>query len=149
VNGKAAELRLDERHWAGLHRNWQNGDEILVKLPMKLGRCSLDSDRSLPAAAVYGPVVLAFEAPTARALREVALKSLEPGLTPDPEHRLHSHLASNPAITARPFSTLGPGQRYFVYLDPNIGTRVPHADLTYQGRWNSAGAFRFSNEVGA
>ena len=52
-------------------------------------------------------------------------------------------------MTVRPFSSLGAGERYFVYLDPRIGTRVPHMDLKFQGRWNNAGVFRFSNEVGA
>jgi hypothetical protein len=30
-----------------------------------------------------------------------------------------------------------------------MGRRIPHSDLTFTGRWNHAGAFRFSNEVGA
>ena len=149
VNGAAADLRFDERHWAGLRRTWRNGDVILVKLPMKLWRSSLDPRHSLPAAAMYGPVVLAFEAPAARDLRHVDLEAPERDLTPEPGHPLHYHLASNPAVTARPFSSLGAGERYFVYLDPRIGTRVPHMDLKFQGRWSNAGVFRFSNEVGA
>ena len=74
VNGSATDLRFDERHWAGLRRTWRNGDVILVKLPMKLWRSSLDPRHSLPAAAMYGPVVLAFEAPAARVLSHVNLE---------------------------------------------------------------------------
>ena len=149
VNGAAAALRFDERHWAGLRRTWRNGDEIVVKLPMKLWRSSLDSQHTLPAAAMYGPVVLAFEAPAARDLRHVDLKDPEHDLTRDAGRPLHYHLTSKASVTVRPFSSLGPGQRYYVYLDPRIGTRIPHMDLKFQGRWSNAGVFRFSNEVGA
>ena len=149
VNGSAADLRFDGRHWAGLRRTWRNGDVILAKLPMKLWRSSFDPRHSRPAAAMYGPIVLAFEAPDAQALSHVELKAPERELTPEPGHPLHFHLTSNPAVTARPFSSLGPGRRYFVYLDPRIGTRVPHMDLKLQGRWGNAGVFRYSNEVGA
>ena len=38
---------------------------------------------------------------------------------------------------------------YFVYIDPTMGTVIPHADVTFTGHWNNAGVFRFSNEVGA
>ena len=30
-----------------------------------------------------------------------------------------------------------------------MGRRIPHTDLTFTGRWNNAGIFRFSNEVDA
>ncbi len=30
-----------------------------------------------------------------------------------------------------------------------MGRRIPDHDLTFTGRWNDAGVFRFSNEVGA
>jgi hypothetical protein len=36
-----------------------------------------------------------------------------------------------------------------MYLDPEMGRRIPHNDLTFAGHWNNAGVFRFSNEVGA
>ena len=69
VNGEAADLRGGDRHWTGLRRNWQGGDVITLHLPMKLWSSPLDPRRSMPAAVLHGPVVLAFDAPTQRCSR--------------------------------------------------------------------------------
>ena len=98
---------------------------------------------------LHGPVLLAFEAPSAKVLRGVDLTALEQVLTPVAGEPLHYRLAGNPSVVARPFASYGPDRRYFVYLDPEMGRRIPHSDLTFTGRWNNAGVFRFSNEVGA
>jgi len=58
-------------------------------------------------------------------------------------------VATNPAVRVRPFYALPAGERYFVYLDPKLGTRILHPDVKFTGRWNNAGVHRFSNEVGA
>jgi DUF1680 family protein len=149
VNGEAADLRVDERHWAGLRRLWRDGDVLTLRLPMKLWSSRLDARRPTPAAVLHGPVVLAFEAPSARVVRDVDLTDPEHVLTPIAGQPLHYRLAANPAILARPFASFDAGRRYFVYLDPEMGRRIPHPDLKYTGRWNNAGVFRFSNEVGA
>jgi uncharacterized protein len=149
VNGEAADLHAGNRHWTGLSRLWRNGDVISLRLPMKLWTSRLDPRRAIPAAVLHGPVLLAFEAPSAKVLRNLDLTDPERLLTPVAGGPLHYHLARNPSVSARPFASYGPGQRYFVYLDPEMGRRIPHADLTFTGRWNNAGVFRFSNEVGA
>ena len=58
VNGSAADLRFDGRHWAGLRRTWRTGDVILAKLPMKLWRSSFDPRHSRPAARALGRAAL-------------------------------------------------------------------------------------------
>jgi hypothetical protein len=116
---------------------------------MKLWVSRLDPRRTTPAAVLHGPVVLAFEAPSARVLRDQDLRALEQQLTPVAGQPLHYRLAGKPGVLARPFASYGPGQKYFVYLDPAMGSRVPHSDLKFTGSWNNAGSFRFSNQTGA
>ena len=149
VNGKAVRLRTDARHWAGLHRTWKNGDHIRLHLPMQLWTSSFDPQALTPAAALFGPVVLAFEAPSAKALRGIQPRSLNQIMAPDRRHPLHFSLASDFDVRACPFYELPQGQPYFLYLDPKMGLRIPHQDVTFSGKWNNAGVFRFSNEIGA
>ena len=149
VNGKATTPQVDDRHWTSLHRLWRNGDTISLRLPMKLWRSPLDPRRSTPMALLNGPVVLAFKVPSVKVFRDMDFMALEHNLTPVAGEPLHYRLARNPGVQVQPFASFGAGQRYFVYLDPEMGRRIPHADLTFTGRWNNAGVFRFSNEIGA
>ena len=66
VNGHVANLQVDARHWTGLRRPWRDGDVVALRLPMKLQTSRLDPERPTPVAVLYGPVVLAFEAPSAK-----------------------------------------------------------------------------------
>jgi hypothetical protein len=149
VNGVAAELRAGDRHWAGLRRLWRDNDVISVRLPMKPWCSRLDPRHPTPAAVLHGPVVLAFEAPSANLLRRVNLTDLGRVLRPDDGVPLHYRLAGDPSVVARPFASYGPGRRYFIYLYPEAGRRIPPADLTFTGRWDTTDTFRASNEVGA
>jgi DUF1680 family protein len=149
INGETSELRNDEKHWATLRRRWKDGDELKLRLPMKLWASSLDPQRPSPAAVLFGPVTMAFETPSVRALQQVDTTALDHGLTPTVGQPLCFTLMTNPAVRARPFYSFRAGERYFVYLDPAIGKRVPHMDVRFTGKWNDAEIFRFSNEIGA
>jgi hypothetical protein len=149
VNGRPAKLTADAKHWATLRRRWNNGDEINLELPMKLWSSSLNPPSSTPAAALFGPVVLAFDAPSARALRQLDLSAPERVLKPVTGRPLNFSLSSNSAVRARPLYEFRPGERYYVYLDPTMGKRIPHMDVKFTGNWNDSGTFRFSNETGA
>jgi DUF1680 family protein len=149
VNGSAAALHVDDRHWTGLQRAWRDGDVVYLRFPRKLQTSRLDPKRPTPAAVLFGPVVLAFEATSASVLRDLDLTALEKLLAPVPGEPLQFHLAKNPRVIARPFASFGAEERYFVYLDPAMGRRIPHSAMKFKGRWNNAGVFRFSNEVGA
>ena len=149
VNGREVVLQMDDKHWATLRRPWAGGDEIRLQLPMKLWASPLDPPRATPAAALFGPVMLAFTAPNGKALQRLDTTALERALMPVEGQPLCFNLASNRAVQVRPFHTYRAGERYFVYLDPKMGARISHRDVRFTGKWGDSGAFRFSNEVGA
>jgi len=75
--GREARLLLDNKHWAMLSRRWKSGDQITLRFPMRLRASPLDPQYPTPAAVSFGPVVLAFEAPTAQALQRVDVAALD------------------------------------------------------------------------
>jgi hypothetical protein len=148
VNGRVAELKV-EKHWARLERRWQNGDHIKLSLPMVLWVSRLDPQQPTPAAVMIGPVTLAFQAPSPQTLQRLDASSLVHLLEPVPNQPLCFDLVSNNTIHARPFSGFREGERYCLYLDPHMGSVISYRDVAFTGKWNDAGAFRFSNEIGA
>lgn len=149
LNGNSIACAVDEKHWVALDREWQNGDLIKLQLPMGLHSSSLNPLRKSPAAILDGPVVLAFTAPNARALASLDVSSIRRLLIKQPGHPLAFSLSSDPRIQARPFASFREGERYFMYLDPNMGTRISYQDVKFTGKWHDAGVFRYCNEVGA
>lgn len=149
LNGKPIACTVDEKHWVTLDREWQNGDVITLELPMGLHTSSLDPPRHAPGAILDGPVVLAFSAPSARALAAFDVSKVKHDLIEQPGRPLTFSLRSNPGIQARPFASFGEGERYYMYLDPNMGRRISYQDVKFSGQWHDAGVFRYCNEVGA
>lgn len=149
INGRQVALHATTNHWALLSRRWRDGDQIELRLPMKLRPASLRSDQTFPAAVLYGPVLLAFSAPNAQFIRNWDLSDLGSQLKPTKRRPLCFEMASDRAIEARPFYSFGEAERYFVYLDPTVPVRIPHEALQFTGEWHNAGAFRFSNQVEA
>ena len=149
VNQRAAILSLDTNHWATLRRRWKDGDEIILKLTMALRTAPLRAQAAGPVAAACGPVVLAFTAPRPAVLRGLCATNLVQSLRPVPQLPLTYQLVSNPSVQARPFYSFAAGERYYLYLDRTMGSRVTYREVKFSGHWNDGGALRFSNEVGA
>jgi hypothetical protein len=149
VNGEVVPAPVDDRHWSVVEREWKDGDRVHVLLPMALGSHALDPNRGYPAALAYGPVVLAFRARDAKFVAPLDLMSPEAQLTACVGEALTWRLAAAPEVLARPLFAYAEGQPYFLYLDPRAARRIPHRHVKFTGRWNDAGRFRFSNEIGA
>ncbi len=58
INGKKLRVRVNNKGYIEIDRTWKNGDEILVKYPMKLHWESASDNKNI-AALLYGPIVLA------------------------------------------------------------------------------------------
>jgi len=149
INGHNVKAHADANHWLVLRRTWKDGDEIALRLPMKLWASPLTPDRPTPAAALFGPVVLAFQAPNARTLRSLNPAALHRALVPVKGQPLRFRFKSDPAVRVLPFFAIPAATRYFMYLDPNMGWRLSAEDIRFTGPWHSAGALRYCNEVGA
>ncbi len=121
VNDEAAKLQAGSRRWTGLGRVWRNGDVLSLHLPMKLWSSRLEPHRATPAAVLYGPVLLAFEAPNARMLRDVDLTDPGKVLVPVLGEPLHYRLAGNPSVVARPFASYGLGETVLRLPRPEHG----------------------------
>ena len=97
INGRAIDAMADPGSYFAIRRNWQEGDNITISLPMALHQESPPGDDSV-SAAMYGPLVLAADlgaAPTDERYRiirsgDTVPKNLPPsdplpGVTADPE----------------------------------------------------------------
>jgi hypothetical protein len=60
INGRPVEAIADPGSYLSIRRNWQEGDEIRIALPMRLHHEPLPGDDSITAA-LYGPLVLAAD----------------------------------------------------------------------------------------
>jgi DUF1680 family protein len=171
INGQPVELAQDDKGWATIRRSWATGDKLTVNLPMQLEASSLNvaqdkpgavtansdsaaprevrGEAAYPVALLYGPVVLAAHAPNASFVRTLDLDHLNRSLTSARGEPLTWHVAADPSIVFRPFYAYQEGQPYYLYLDPTAGRRRLHGSLVYHSNWTDAGAFHFTNAVGA
>jgi uncharacterized protein len=156
VNGKSVEMKVDDRHWAVFQRTWREGDRLSVTLPMKLWLSRLDAKRGFPAAIMYGPVVLAARAIGDNPSDKIAFDNLGQALVPSAGEPLTYHLASDPSVLFRPFYEFKEGERYFVYLDPELKDRTlpggnvvlgKGPDIACSAGWQNAGLYYTSTNA--
>jgi hypothetical protein len=148
VNGAAVNVERDSQHWAAIDRTWNQGDRLVVELPMRLRTVSFPG-RRYPAALLFGPVALAVRANSASFAEKIDLEHPERSLVPAMGESLTWRLADDVAVLVRPFYAYKEGEPYYVYFDPAAANRIPHGALAYQGRWNSGPDFHWTNAVGA
>lgn len=158
VNGKAVEMKVDDKHWAVFQRTWRDGDRLSVTLPMKLWLSRLDAKRGFPAAIMYGPVVLAARAIGNNPSDKIDFENLERSLVPSAGEPLTYHLASDPSVLFRPFYEFKEGERYFIYFDPAVNNRTlpggnvvlgKGPDIVCSEGWQNAGLYYTSTNAAA
>jgi DUF1680 family protein len=149
LNGEPVTFTKESSHWMSLRRKWNNGDRVLLTLPMRLWSSPLVAGRTYPAAVLYGPVVLATRAPNARFVQKLDLQQIDQALTRADGEPLTWRLKADPTVLVRPFSAYKEGESYYLYIDPAAIWRVPFRSVTFQGQWKEAAPFRFTNAVGA
>ncbi len=139
VNDQVVPSEGDAKHWVVIQRKWRDGDRVSVRLPMRLAaeRFPAASSAPLPAAVVYGPVVLACRSPEGNPVSRINFSSLQASLVPSPGEPLTFHLATDPNVLFRPFYQFKEGERYFMYFDPkHPWTRLPLSDLKFSPGWS-------------
>lgn len=149
INDTETKYTLDSHGWASLRREWKNGEVLTVKLPMQLHFVPMGKTNSFPAAVAYGPVVLAFQAPNAKPIRELARTNILQSLNPTPGKPLHFTLATDQTIRAVPFYSIPENQPYYIYLSPRIGANISTAQIHFTGRWKPHPRFHSANQPGS
>jgi len=157
VNGKTTEVENDDHHWLLVRRKWRDGDRLSVTFPMKPWLSRLDTNRGLPAAIMYGPVVLAARGST-NPSGEIDFRNLDSALVPSPGEPLTYHLASDSSVLFRPFYAFKEGEHYFIYLDPDANNRTlpggnvvlgKGPDIVCSKGWQNAGLYYVSSNLNA
>ena len=96
-----------------------------------------------------GPVVLAVRSTGRPPHGRIDLARLPDVLEPSPGEALTFHVRGAPDLLVRPFFAFAEGEPYWVYLDPSLAHRIPHAAVAFTGTWHDAGRFRYTNEKDA
>ena len=154
VNGKPVDVTANSLHWAVLRRTWKDGDRVAVDLPMDLRaeRFPASSQKPYPAALMKGPVVLALRANGSpqNPASLVDFGNLGKSLMQSPGEPLTYHLAADPSVLVRPFYAYKQGERYVMYLNPEmVFTNTGHNQLDYSPGWQNVGVLHITTQPGA
>lgn len=151
LNGQPFPVRPNARHWLAIERQWRDGDNLTVRLPMSWRLHRADPDREYPAALTYGPVTMVARAEGGgNPSRSLDLRRLAATMRPVPGQPLSFRPAGDPSVLVRPFYQVPEGERYFMYLDPvRCPLRVPYRELTYSPGWAEFPAWMATNQVGS
>jgi hypothetical protein len=138
VNGKQVNGRI-ENGWMVIERQWNNGDKLLLTLPMNFWLSVLDKSEGRPTAVMYGPLVMAFTSadytlgsskynewwtyegflpknPDKNILDGIEFKDFRNQLRPVGKN-LVFQLSGNSNILLKPFMNYGKGELYYMYLE--------------------------------
>jgi hypothetical protein len=122
VNGRGSKAAPDAHGWMTATRTWRPGDEVAVDLPMALRVHRVLEDQAAPAAVTYGPVSVAY-AGTRNPVADMGPEQLVARSRRHRQDELSWQVAGT-SLKARPYFAFGPGERYFLHLDPDAGLYI-------------------------
>jgi uncharacterized protein len=137
VNGKNVEGRK-EKGWLIIDRQWNNGDKLMITMPMDFWLSVLDKCAGRPTAIMYGPLAMAFTSadytlgsskynewwtyegmlssnPDKNVLDRIDLRDLKKGMSPAGDKLEFQISGTN--LLLKPFMNYGKGELYYLYLD--------------------------------
>lgn len=121
VNGEPYEYKVD-KSWGVSSRIWENGDVLKIKLPMQFEVVRLDDTEKYPAAILYGPVALAVKKrdDIENPAKIINLDSLFEDLVRSETEPLTWTVRDKESVILKPFYVYKKGEKYILYLDPNM-----------------------------
>lgn len=149
VNGEDFPINPDAKHWGVIRREWQNGDKVVLSLPMAPWTRPSSSFSNSPYAVLVGPTVLISQTTEPLSLATLKPADLLSELRPVKGKPLNYRMASRPEVSLRPWFAVTEGERYYMHIDPSIGSRIHHRDLSYSGNWNDNGPHHVTTQPGA
>ncbi|MFA6244374.1 MAG: beta-L-arabinofuranosidase domain-containing protein, partial [Candidatus Hydrogenedentales bacterium] len=102
INGTAAPVEIDQHGWAVFRRQWNNGDRLIVDLPMEMRASRLLKDKEFPAAITYGPVTMVARTQEGSPSKRIDFANLAATLVPLEGEPLNFHLKSDASVLVRP-----------------------------------------------
>lgn len=137
VNGQHVDCKK-ENGWLIIDRQWRNGDNLSVTLPMDFWLSALDKGEGRPTAVMYGPLVMAFTSgdytlasskyndwwtyegmlsknPDKIMLDRIDLRNLKNQVQPSGNKLEFQFIGSG--IRLKPFMNYQKGELYYMYLD--------------------------------
>jgi len=119
LNGHAIEVTRDKLGWASLHRRWQQGDTLVVRLPFTFRAVDAPGQPTEPVKAIdYGPLVLAVakaEGQTNPGAKFDFAHLAEHVVTLDGGHQVFG-LKEESSVKLKPYLDYAEGEPYFMYL---------------------------------
>ena len=147
LNGNPIALRSGQKHWAAMSRTWRNGDSVEVTLPSDFSLVRLPGSDAAPAAVMHGPVTMAFGSPAGNPSSQFDFENVKANFEPQPGEPLHYHLKSGRQVLARPFYEFKEGERYFMYLRPDLDRWVQPLRIAAKPNLLNTPWFCFTNAV--
>jgi DUF1680 family protein len=147
LNGKKVNAQI-ANNWYAITRNWKQGDELVMSLPMDFSFKSLTASKPYPKMLMYGPVAMAIRSANDDYPVEL-LKSNEPwkNFTVVPGEANTWHMDSGNNFLVRPFYDFKEKEPYVILLDTAVKNRVGSHNITIAGDWHLF--YRFSNDTNA
>jgi hypothetical protein len=115
-------------------------------MPISVRAKRLDPGKPAPAAIMFGPIVLAGPLSGKASAWDLDPNDVASALDPEPSVPGSFRLKKAGSVVLRPFYTFGPGEEYFMYVDP----RMTDFDvISYSGAWTVGYDLGSSREPGA
>lgn len=112
VNGQPVAVSAKPGTWARIRRRWQAGDQVKVRLPMRLRYASVDQQHPGRVAVLYGPVVLVRTEPARLPAQKEA-----PDLLTRKGAGLEFYASATGVNRFTPFYKMAFGDLYEMYFD--------------------------------
>lgn len=146
INGNKIHAQINEKHWIEVEREWSDGDKVALDFPVHVRASRIDPDKPMPAALVYGPIVLACEPEGATLVQKYDIDKLASELRCVDEQELIFSLPEDSSLRFRPYYSYRYQEPYLMYIDKDAAVQLP---LVFSGDWKYGMGLRYSNEAGA
>lgn len=146
LNGKPVNAGT-ENGWYTINRKWQQGDEVIITLPVGFSFKSLVTTQEYPKMLMYGPVAMAIRSDNGD-YPVGLLQSARPwkDFTAVAGEAVTWHF-NNSGFLIRPFYDFKEKESYIILLDTTVQKQIANSRIVIKGDWH--GSYKFAGEAGA
>lgn len=147
LNGN--KITADTIHnWYTITRKWNDGDKLVMTLPIGFAFKSFVATSEYPKMLMYGPVAMAVRSGNDEYPEQLAA-SANPwtGFTPVPGENMNWHVNKSDNLLVRPFYQYKENEPYVILFDPAVKNRIGSHNITQTGDWHLF--YQFTTDTGA